>query len=107
MRFLISVIDSNTRSGTEAELIEIDKFNDMLRERGHWIFACGLDYPSLSTLIDGRVQPAEFVSGPLHSGEQYLSGFWIIQADDQATAKELAAQGSRACNRRVELRPLL
>lgn len=107
MRFLISVIDSSTRSGTAAELVEIDKFNDMLREKGHWIYACGLDYPNLATLIDGRVEPAELVAGPLHQGEQYLSGFWLVEAESEEVAKSLAAQGSRACNRRVELRPLL
>ncbi|MEY3115626.1 MAG: hypothetical protein RL611_340, partial [Actinomycetota bacterium] len=37
----------------------------------------------------------------------YISGIWIIEADDQAEAEVLAAEGSMACNRKVELRPLL
>ncbi len=36
-----------------------------------------------------------------------MSGFWIIQADSLEQAKSLAAEGSKACNRKVELRPFL
>ncbi|MBB5616808.1 hypothetical protein BJ959_000304 [Chryseoglobus frigidaquae] len=34
-----------------------------------------------------------------------MSGFWIIEAPDRDAALALAAEGSRACNRVVELRP--
>ena len=36
-----------------------------------------------------------------------MSGFWIIEADDDATALDLAKQGSKACNREVKLRRYL
>jgi hypothetical protein len=36
-----------------------------------------------------------------------MSGFWIIQADSLEQAQALAAEGSKACNRKVELRPFL
>jgi len=39
MKFLISVIDDLSHSGTPAEMAEIDKFNDSLRAKGQWIFA--------------------------------------------------------------------
>jgi hypothetical protein len=35
------------------------------------------------------------------------SGFWLVEAADGETARDLALQGSKACNRKVELRPLL
>jgi len=38
---------------------------------------------------------------------EYVSGFWLITAPDLDAARVLAAQGSKACNRKVELRPLL
>ena len=38
MKFLISVIDDLSGSGTPEEMVAIDAFNDMLREKGHWIF---------------------------------------------------------------------
>nr|WP_243738797.1 hypothetical protein [Microcella frigidaquae] len=41
----------------------------------------------------------------MQHAEQYVSGFWIIEAPDRDAALALAAEGSRACNRVVELRP--
>jgi riboflavin biosynthesis pyrimidine reductase len=39
--------------------------------------------------------------------EKYLVGFWIIEAADLDVALKLAAEGSKACNRKVEVRPFL
>ena len=36
--------------------------------------------------------------------KEYLGGFWIIEAADLDVALKLAAEGSKACNRRVEVR---
>ncbi|HUL78013.1 MAG TPA: YciI family protein, partial [Vicinamibacteria bacterium] len=45
--------------------------------------------------------------GPFVETKEWLSGFWIIEARDLDEALELAAAGSKACNRRVEVRPFL
>ena len=37
----------------------------------------------------------------------YLAGFWIIEAPDLDVALKLAAEGSKACNRKIEVRPFL
>jgi Uncharacterized protein conserved in bacteria len=34
-------------------------------------------------------------------------GFWIIEAADLDVALKLAAEGSKACNRKIEVRPFL
>jgi hypothetical protein len=39
--------------------------------------------------------------------KEYLGGFWIIEAPDLDVALRLASEGSRACNRKVEVRPIL
>ena len=44
---------------------------------------------------------------PLFDAKENFSGFWLIEAANVDVAKELAFAGSKACNRRVELRPLL
>jgi len=36
--------------------------------------------------------------------EKYLADFWIIEASDLGVALKLAAEGSKACNRKVEVR---
>ena len=34
-------------------------------------------------------------------------GFWVIEVSSEAEAHALAAEASQACNRRIELRPVL
>lgn len=53
-KFLIFVIDDLSESGTPAEMIAIDAFNDSLRTKGHWIFAGGLAAPVHADVIDNR-----------------------------------------------------
>ena len=107
MRFLISVIDSQTGTATAAEMAAIDAFNDDLRERGQFIFAGGLAAPDSAKVIDNRNNRGEVYAGSLHQSDEYLSGFWIIEASDEETALSLANGASLACNRKVELRNLL
>lgn len=107
MQFLISVIDDTTGSATPEEMASIDAFNERLVADGHWVFAGGLSAPADAVVIDDRDGAALFSDGPFVETKEYVAGFWIIEAADLATARELAAAGSRHCNRRVELRPLL
>lgn len=107
MRFLLSVIDSASRTGTSDEMAAIDIFNDKLQNNGHWIFACGVDAPSSANLIDNRADAGSVVKGSFVDNDEFQSGFWIINAADQEEAIALALEGSKACNRKVEVRPLL
>jgi hypothetical protein len=107
MRFLISVIDDQTGSATPVEMAAIDAFNERLQADGHWVFACGLTPPDVATIVDSRGPQAVVMAGPLHESTEYVSGFWIVTAPDLDGARALAAGASRACNRRVELRPML
>lgn len=108
MRFIISVIDTQTRAPhTPEEIKAIDDFNDKIEKAGQRIFACGIDSPDKAMVFDSRDGAETTISGPHHSSVEYFSGFWIVKVDSLATAQKLAAEGSRACNRKVELRPLL
>ena len=105
MKFLISVIDILDNPGTTDEMVEIDKFNDQLRADGQFIFAWGLHAPECATVIDNRAG-ANFSTGkPLFEAKENISGLWIIEVDDAETATKLAFEASKACNRKVELRP--
>ena len=105
MKFLISVIDTANNPGTAQEMVEIDNFNDQLRTNGQFIFAWGLHAPERATVIDNR-GGANLSSGkPLFDSPENISGFWIIEVEDPETATTLAFAASKACNRKVELRP--
>lgn len=107
MRYLISVIDDTTNSATGDEMAAIDEFNERLRTNGHWVFAGGLASPDTATVIDNRTGASLLTDGPFVESKEYLSGFWVIDAPDLDVALALATDGSRRCNRKVELRPFL
>ena len=107
MKYLVNVIDSRSESGTAEEAIAIDAFNDALRAGGHWVFAAGLADPTVSTVIDARDGEPILTDGPFVETKEWAAGLWIIEAPDLDVALKLMAEGSRACNRRLEVRPVL
>ena len=107
MRFIIFVIDERTNSGTGDEVAAIDAFNEKLEANGNWIYAAGIGQPATATLIDNRDGLGEMVSGSAFTAEDNYTGFWLINAESHDEALALAAEGSKACNRKVELRPFL
>ena len=107
MQYLVSVITDSTELATAEEHAAIDVFNDRLQAEGHWVFAGGLGGPDTATVIDNRGAEALFTDGPFVETKEFLIGFWIIQAPDLDVALKLAAEGSKACNRKLEVRPFL
>ena len=107
MNYLVSVIDDQTGSATPDEDAAIDVFNERLQAEGHWVFAGGLAAPSSATVIDNRGEEAMFTDGPFLESKEYLAGFWIMEAPDLDVALKLAAEGSKHCNRKLEVRPFL
>jgi hypothetical protein len=105
MQYLVSVITDSTDLATSDEMAAIDVFNDRLRAEGYWVFANGLGEPGTATVIDNRGAEAVFTDGPFLESKEFLIGFWIIEAPDLDVALKLAAEGSKACNRKVEVRP--
>jgi hypothetical protein len=105
MRYLVSVIHDAASLATSDEMAAIDVFNDRLQAEGHRVFAGGLGSPDSATVIDNRGGEALFTDGPFVESKEYLAGFWIIEAADLDVALKLAAEGSKACNRKVEVRP--
>lgn len=107
MRYLISVIDMNTGTADAGEMAAINAFNNKLRAAGYWVLADGLTAPGEAVVIDNRHGQMMMHNGPLHVADDYIAGLWIVEVPDPETARMLAAEGSQACNRRVELRPFL
>lgn len=107
MQYLVSVIFDAAGLATEEENAAIDVFNDRLVADGHWVFAGGLGAPDSATVIDNRGGAAMVTDGPFLESKEFLAGFWIIEAADLDVALKLAAEGSKACNRKVEVRPFL
>ena len=114
MQYVLSVIDDGQAlaagdiySASPTEEVSIDDFNERLQADGHWLFAGGLGMPSAATVIDNRGADPVITGGPFAETVAFVAGFWLIEAPDLDEALRLAIEGSKACNRRVEVRPLL
>jgi hypothetical protein len=105
MQYLVSVIHDDTTLATPTEQAAISAFNERLQAAGQWVFAGGLAFPDAATVVDNRGEEPMFTDGPFLESKEYLAGFWIIEAPDLDVALELAAEGSKACNRKIEVRP--
>jgi hypothetical protein len=75
-------------------------FNERLQRDGHFVFADGLEPATTATTVDGQGEKPAFTDGPYLATQEFLGGFWVIEA-----ALALAAEGSKACRGTVEVRP--
>src|ERR1700752_2814548 len=107
MQYLVSVIDDTAGLATPDEMAAIDIFNERITAEGHWVFAGGLGAPSTATVIDNRGGEALFTAGPFVESKEYLAGFLFIHAPDLDEALKPAAEESKACKRKVDVRPFL
>ena len=80
-------------------------FNDKLRADGYWVFAGGLQSASTATVVDGQGETPVMTDGPYLETKEVIGGFWVIDAPDLDVALKLAAEGSKACRGKVEVRP--
>jgi len=80
-------------------------FNDKLVADGHFVFANGLAEATTATVVDGQGDEPVLTDGPYVEAKEYIGGFWVIEAPDLDVALKLAAEGSKACGGKVEVRP--
>jgi hypothetical protein len=107
MQYVISVINDSDAIASPDEDAAIDVFNARLQAEGYWVFAGGLGSLDAATVIDNRGGEAIITDGPFLESKEHIVGFWLIEAPDLDVAFKLVAEGSKACNRKVEVRPFL
>ena len=89
----------------EAAFATTGAFNDKLQAEGYWVFAGGLQSASTATVVDGQGETPVMTDGPYLETKEVIGGFWVIDAPDLDVALRLAAEGSKACRGKVEVRP--
>ena len=108
MRFVINVIESIEKPAhSKQEITAIDALNEEMIAAGQQVLAVGIASPDKSIQVDNRDGQVKYIEESLTDSAEYVSGFLIIDVPNREIALELAARGSKACNRRVELRPIL
>jgi hypothetical protein len=86
-------------------MADTSAFNDRLQAAGQFVYANGLAAATTATVVDGQGDTPVLTDGPYLESKEYLGGFWVIEAADLDEAIALAAQGSKSCQGKVEVRP--
>ena len=107
MQYLVSVIDDGTGRPPRPRRPPSTHSTTGSRPRVTGSSPAASGRPTPATVIDNRGEEAVFTDGPFVESKEYLAGFWIIEAPDLDVALKLAAEGSKACNRKIEVRPFL
>lgn len=94
-----------SREAMEEAFAATDAFNEKLKADGYWVFAGGLQSAATATVVDGQGESPVMTDGPYLETKEVIGGFWVIEAADLDVALQLAAQGSKACRGKVEVRP--
>jgi hypothetical protein len=94
-----------SKDAMEAAFAATDVFNQKLKTDGYWVFAGGLSRASTATVVDGTGETPVMTDGPYLETKELIGGFWVIDAPDLDVALRLAADGSKACGGKVEVRP--
>src|SRR6266480_5006152 len=84
---------------------DVAAFNTTLKAAGVWVFAGGLQPPSIATVV--RVQDGDVLTtdGPFAEGKEHVGGFSIIKAPDLDAALEWGRKLTRATTLPIEVRP--
>ena len=80
-------------------------FNEKLMAQGYWVFGGGLEPATTATVVDGQGDSPVMTDGPYLETKESIGGFWVIDVPDLDVALQLAAEGSKACRGKVEVRP--
>lgn len=105
MKHIFFVIDTQSNSGNQQEMIQIDAFNDKLTAENKLVSAAGIGSPKTAIQFDNRMN-AGMQSNQSLNQDEFYSGFWIIDCHSEEV-EDLGQQASLACNRKVEVRPFL
>ena len=106
MRYLFAVIASKSTAvmADADEAAAIDAFNEKLESEGRRIIAIGISSPDDAKVFDNRGGAGHVSDGPVVDSDDFMAGLWVVEAENDDVAHLLAAEASKACNRRIEVR---
>lgn len=102
----MSVIHDGSNTASETEAHDIDVFNEYLQDNNYWVIAVGVQGPETAMTFDNRNDADIEEHKPFIESKEFLNGFWIIDVADENVAQQMSRMASKACNRKIELRPL-
>ena len=94
-----------SKEAMEQAFADTGAFNQRLIDEGYFVFANGLTAPTDATVVDGMGEKPVMTDGPYLETKEVIGGFWVVDVPDLDVALQLAAEGSKACRGKVEVRP--
>ncbi|PWN02471.1 hypothetical protein DJ010_12045 [Nocardioides silvaticus] len=94
-----------SKEAMEQAFADTGAFNERIKAEGYWVFGGGLLDASTATVVDGQGETPVMTDGPYLETKELIGGFWVIDAPDLDVALRLAAEASKACRGKVEVRP--
>lgn len=95
-----------SREAQDATMARIDAFNERLQREGKVLYLNGLGAAeTTSTVVDARDGDAVVTDGPYAEFKEYIAGLWVLDIPNGEDVLALAAEASRACGRKIEVRP--
>lgn len=108
-QYLLSVHGDGSNYATEeamqAAFQAVDALNARLQAEGVWVFGGGLHPADTASVVDGRGVEPIMTDGPYLEAKEHIGGFWILELPDLDAALRVAAEASKACDGKVEVRP--
>jgi hypothetical protein len=84
----------------------VEQFNNDLVAADALVTAGGLHPPSTAITVDATGEAPTHTQAPFVEATEYVGGFWIINAHNEAAALTWAEQASAALGSRIEVRAL-
>ncbi|TCR93118.1 YciI family protein [Rhizobium sp. BK376] len=112
MRYVCLIYNSADTDGTltseetDALIKAHFSFDDTLRQSSALIYADALEMPDKASVLRVRDGHVSLTDGPYVETKEHLAGFYVIEAADDAEAREIAASIPSARYGAVELRPV-
>ena len=86
---------------------KVDALNNEMQQQGAWVFGCGLRPASSATVLRSSGGDVSMTDGPYAETKEQLGGFWVIDVPSREVALQLAAEASKVCIGKVEVRPMM
>jgi hypothetical protein len=107
--YLLSIYQPDGDPPPDDELAVISRdlaaLRDELETAGAWVFAGGLEAPSMARVIRPRRKKTPMTDGPYVEAKEHIGGVNIIEAASFVEALEWGRKLARATTLPVEVRP--
>lgn len=95
-----------SREDAQRRVAQVGAFNSELMTSGALVFACRLRPIAEAEVLRAEAGTVVAIDGSFAEGNGHVGGFWIVEAEDLESARDIARRAAEACEASIELRAL-